>query len=232
MVRRETRKIVQDGNKRVHLITRPRMVNVRMRVRGPDQVIVSGPGHCTFTTLWNFYKRHQKSVDAQLREVEKSNVLPPAFADGQQLRWHGAEYPLSVRQSASETMVFHDNSFFWQTKTASYQAGLAAYRACLGHLLTGYAADTLKEKYSRVTVQVKPYIAKWGLCRPDRKLLVLNLTLAVLPSRLTDYVISHELAHLDVPNHSAAFFRRLEELEPDWRRLGQELQSHRHVHLG
>ncbi|HHU12029.1 MAG TPA: M48 family metallopeptidase, partial [Clostridiaceae bacterium] len=76
------------------------------------------------------------------------------------------------------------------------------------------------------------YIAKWGLCRPDRKLLVLNLTLAVLPSRLTDYVISHELAHLDVPNHSAAFFRRLEELEPDWRRLGQELQSHRHVHLG
>jgi predicted metal-dependent hydrolase len=39
-----------------------------------------------------------------------------------------------------------------------------------------------------------------------------------------EYVILHELCHLKHPNHSAAFFRMLDAVLPDWRERKQRLE--------
>jgi predicted metal-dependent hydrolase len=47
---------------------------------------------------------------------------------------------------------------------------------------------------------------RWGSCTPDDGTIRLSLALAGYPSWVRDYVILHELAHLIVPDHSAAFW--------------------------
>lgn len=47
--------------------------------------------------------------------------------------------------------------------------------------------------------------------------------MALLPRRLIDYVVVHELAHVHEPSHSPAFWRRVERAMPDYRERREEL---------
>ena len=48
--------------------------------------------------------------------------------------------------------------------------------------------------------------SRWGSCSPEDGTIRLSLALADYPPWVRDYVIVHELAHLLVPDHSAAFW--------------------------
>lgn len=48
---------------------------------------------------------------------------------------------------------------------------------------------------------------RFGSCSPADKTIRISAALAGMPSFVRDYVIVHELAHLEEPNHSAAFWK-------------------------
>ncbi len=47
---------------------------------------------------------------------------------------------------------------------------------------------------------------RWGSCTPGSRRIRISDRLASFPEWVVDYVIVHELAHLDEPNHSPAFW--------------------------
>ena len=49
--------------------------------------------------------------------------------------------------------------------------------------------------------------SRWGSCTPSTGVVRLSTRLATFPDWVVDYVIVHELAHLEVANHSAGFWR-------------------------
>jgi hypothetical protein len=51
---------------------------------------------------------------------------------------------------------------------------------------------------------------RYGSCTIDDKTIRLSDVLATMPGWVRDYVIIHELAHLEVPDHSKAFWRLVE----------------------
>ena len=53
---------------------------------------------------------------------------------------------------------------------------------------------------------VDPQRSRWGSCSPTDGSIHLSLTLSEYPAWVRDYVIVHELAHLEVPDHSARFW--------------------------
>ncbi len=65
---------------------------------------------------------------------------------------------------------------------------------------------------------------RWGSCT-SRGAVRLNVQLVKLPQYLIDYVVVHELAHLREMNHSAAFWRVVESVCPDYLRLRSELKA-------
>ena len=62
---------------------------------------------------------------------------------------------------------------------------------------------------------VKTYKARWGCCNSSSEIF-LNWKLILLPKRIVDYVIIHELAHILVPNHSKRFWLAVAELDPNY----------------
>lgn len=66
--------------------------------------------------------------------------------------------------------------------------------------------------------------AQWGSCTASGTVR-LNEQLVKLPQRLIDYVVVHELAHLRELNHSAAFWRIVESVCPDYASLRSELKD-------
>lgn len=47
---------------------------------------------------------------------------------------------------------------------------------------------------------------RWGSCTPGNGTIRISARLQSVPAWVRDYVIVHELAHLEVPDHSAAFW--------------------------
>ena len=64
---------------------------------------------------------------------------------------------------------------------------------------------------------------RWGSMSPAGRLL-LNRRLIEAPVDAIDYVITHELCHVEELHHDAAFFELLERVMPDWERRKQRLE--------
>jgi len=67
---------------------------------------------------------------------------------------------------------------------------------------------------------------RWGSCSPGGHVR-LNWRLIHCPVPVIDYVIAHELAHLEELNHGPRFWARVEVLYPDWRRERKVLRGYR-----
>jgi len=70
----------------------------------------------------------------------------------------------------------------------------------------------------------------WGTCSTTG-LITLNPLLMKAPPQYVDYVIAHELCHLREHNHSAAFYRLLERIIPNWEILRSALNERSHIYL-
>lgn len=65
---------------------------------------------------------------------------------------------------------------------------------------------------------------RWGSYnRPNR--ILLNVELAKTPLACMDYVITHELCHLLIANHSVKFFNMLRRCMPDWEKNKAKLEK-------
>lgn len=80
-------------------------------------------------------------------------------------------------------------------------------------------AANLPAKYKQADVRE---IKNWGYCTRSGRL-SFSWQLIALPEPLREYVILHELTHLEEFNHSPAFKRRLAKLCPDYRQREKEL---------
>jgi len=70
----------------------------------------------------------------------------------------------------------------------------------------------------------------WGSCS-DRGVITLNPRLIKAPPACIDYVIAHELCHLQEMNHGKAFYALQEQLYPQWQDAKAQLQARAHVYL-
>lgn len=79
--------------------------------------------------------------------------------------------------------------------------------------------------YNRITVRDQK--TRWGSCSA-KGTLSFNWRLMLAPPSIPDYVIVHELCHLTYMNHSAAFWKKVESVYPDYRTARKWLKDHGH----
>lgn len=64
----------------------------------------------------------------------------------------------------------------------------------------------------------------WGSCS-QKKNLNFNYKIVKLSEELRDYVVVHELCHLEEMNHGRKFWKLVERTLPNWRALRRELKN-------
>lgn len=80
-------------------------------------------------------------------------------------------------------------------------------------------------EYKFKEVRCKALKTRWGSCSSEN-IINLNIWLMQLPNELIDYVLVHELVHLNHPNHQKEFWAEVESIVPNHKILRKELKQH------
>ena len=74
-------------------------------------------------------------------------------------------------------------------------------------------------------IAIRDQKTRWGSCSSNGTL-SFNWRLMLAPPHILDYVVVHELCHLIHMDHSAAFWKTVESVMPDYRECRQWLRVH------
>ena len=84
-------------------------------------------------------------------------------------------------------------------------------------------ASIIGVDYGRITIRSQR--SRWGSCSSKGNL-NFNCLLLLFPEEVIDYVVVHELCHRKHMNHSAAFYREVERVLPEYRKYQKWLKEH------
>jgi predicted metal-dependent hydrolase len=194
------------------------------------------PARCSVRSVEEVVRGKLPWVRRKLAEYEALGP-PPAprtFAGGERLPYRGRWHELRVEAAApgSGAAVALRRGRF--ELTLPPQAAEGAARAAL---VAWYTARTQALLSARVehfggivhvrpsAVRVRDMGKRWGTCESRSRRINFHWETVLLPPRYFDYIVVHELVHLIEPNHGPRFWKRVEDVMPDWRELRRWLRT-------
>lgn len=186
------------------------------------ELILSAPPDVAEERLRDFVRRKRMWVYRQLarKEVLTRPMLRKAFVDGEGFLYLGRSYRLWLVPDAQA-----DAAVALKLGRLVMPRGAAADGRA--HLQRWYAARALPWLRRRVRdyaarmevdpagVRVQDLGYRWGSCGKGGWLYFHWKTI-LLPARIAEYVVVHEMAHLHEPHHTPGFWRRVERAMPDY----------------
>jgi predicted metal-dependent hydrolase len=150
------------------------------------------------------------------------------FISGEKFGYLGRQYRLKVTkdESVSEASLIFRNSRFFAVVPMSFDDSLRQ-KHLYDLFRKWYITHGLIKIHNRIKlysarmecypskVVVKEQQARWGSCTKN-KTININWKILMAPMRVVDYVLVHELAHIQYPDHSNDFWSKVESILPDY----------------
>jgi hypothetical protein len=193
-------------------------------------LIVSAPTGCADARLRDFVLRKRLWIYQQLARKEALGhaVQPKQFTDGEGFAYLGRSYRLRLVPAADAPVKLVGGRFLMpQALAAEGRAHMIRWyceraRPWLQGKVQDYAA---RMEVSPAGVRVQELGYRWGSCGKG-EWLYFHWKAILLPARIVEYLVVHEMAHLHEPHHTPEFWRRVERAMPDFGPRRDWLDSH------
>ena len=189
-------------------------------IRPETGLVVTVPVNAAPTQAEAFLLRHQRWVIRQLDRLARlSETLPRPWPYGTSLFYRGEAHTVEVQQARAGSVECAPGRLVVHAPSASIEGA----RRVLQRWLKREAEVVLGERVQVLgaAMGLKPkriYVRnlrwRWGSCWPGGSL-SFNYRLIMAPPHILDYVVIHELAHLEERNHSSRFWSLVESHFPE-----------------
>jgi len=204
----------------VHIIrSNRRSFSLEVMVGG--QVIVRAPKNAKDKVIKSILNKKSDWI-AQTRAKLKNkfpNYQPKTFTPGEKFWYLGQLYPL-VLTKRQRPLLTLDNAFHLaqNAQDRAQEVFIEWYREETRQITANFIQQ-YAHAHSRKPNRVRITSAKtrWGSCSGKGNL---NFTyrLSMAPLQVMSYVVVHELVHLDIHNHSQAFWIAVGKILPDYQK--------------
>jgi predicted metal-dependent hydrolase len=219
----------------VEIWRRARQRHMHLRVRPDGTVRVTCNGRVAKRAVLAFVFESRDFIEKSLLELQrqKSRFPQKKYLSGEQHLLLGEPRLLTVVWSWAEKIQVRvtDDGLEMLAPLSSTaderKASLNQFARALGRrlLMTRIADWQGKMGLKPAAVSIRGQVTRWGSCSSRREI-SLNWKLIAAPSAVVDYVVIHELAHLQHMNHSAQFWALVARFCPDWKTAKSWLRQH------
>ena len=183
-----------------------------------------------------FVQEKRPWIERTLRRLRESEEhFPPVMArHGAELPYLGERLRLAVRVDPARTRA-HVARRGAELRVAlgphtPLEAALEAWyrRRARAEIVPRLEAALARAGRAYERLQIRGQRTRWASCSTSGTL-SFNWRLLLAPPEILDYVVEHEVAHLDVQDHSQRFWRLVASRCPDWREHERWLRGHGHA---
>jgi len=201
------------------IIRRPKRKTASIVIRSDNRIEVLAPPGMPAELIAGFVQDKRDWIHRKLhfnREIRTAHV-PKTYTAGEQFHLLGKPYTLQIRQgkrsiqhSEHHLLVSHPSPdpdtihrqicrWYQQQADVHFNTRSRFFAAIIGK--------------HPASVGVKSYKSRWGSCHHDGRI-YFNWRLIMAPEWVVDYVVVHELCHLQHANHSREFRNLVQSVFP------------------
>ncbi len=155
----------------------------------------------------------QKFFKSYLDKIPERN-----FVEGEKISFLGKKREIKVSKSNSHKVTSD------QIIVSKPYIGEKSLEEKVYQVLRRKAGEVIKEKVEKFSNHVKEEVnkvyirdqkTKWGSCS-SKNSLSFNWRICLGPEKVVDYIVVHELVHLENRSHDEKFWEKVEEILPDY----------------
>lgn len=198
-----------------------------------DKIEVVAPPKVSEQRIKSFVNEQQHWIRDAIQRIELRakalpSLTPTVYVDGANIPYQGRQIPLSIKPTSAKSprVQLIDGQQFLVYLPASAASGdasnlikaaLAQWMKQQTRLQAGQMIDKHSPKHQLYprSLRIKTQKTRWGSCGPNNDI-NLNWLLMLAPPVVLEYVVVHELCHIQHKNHSKDFWLLVAKHMPDY----------------
>ncbi len=210
------------------LIVRSYRKTLCLSISKNGELIVRAPKKLDMQYIMNFVKEKEKWIIKKQKEMRENTNKNNNIINYNIFLYLGREYKKIEMDGVKKVEISKNNIIF--PKHIEKKEMLI----CAQNFYINATKDLLKDrvKYfselmnlSYTSVSIMNNKTRWGSCSSKGEL-KFNLRISMLPCKMIDYIIIHELAHLIEFNHSKKFYKIIACIMPKWESVRKDLKNY------
>jgi hypothetical protein len=213
-------------------IIRTKRRTMALIIERDGRLIVRAPIRAKDEIIHEFVKHKEKWILKKQEQVRAyyPPYVPKEYVNGEGFWYLGNIYKLELEDKKNPLLSLNGN--FQLARSVIHRAPKVFerwYRQQASQIISErvrwYAA---KHGYSCKQVKITSARTRWGSCN-SRGTLSFAWRLVMAPMPVIDYVVVHELVHLQVKNHSKNFWGKVVVIMPDYKQRIEWLEKNGHL---
>ena len=204
-----------------------------LQVTHDAQLVVRVPSRMPVGTIHEVVRQKLPWILRKQRFAREHYLpaVPKVFAAGEKFLYLGNEYELFVVPGAYGPLGFNEKGFLLREGCVPlakwlfrdwYQEQAAEHFSARVRYYVGMTGA----RYSGI--KISDAQGRWGSCS-SKGILNFSWRLVMAPREVVDYVVVHEVVHLEELNHSKRFWKKVKALAPDYPQAKRWLERHRRL---
>lgn len=222
-------------NIKIDKIIKSRRRTFSIEIKKDGSVILRAPKRATGEDMKKVIDNKRDWIcKTQKKILDKySKVTPKEFKNGEEFLFLGEKINLLIDEKISTTMFIPDDGFFMPAfcEEKAKNVFLEWYKNKAFEVINErvkYYSGIFGFKYAKIRISNAEKI--WGSCSAKGNI-SFSWRLIMAPLPVIDYVVAHELAHLEQRNHSRRFWGKVAEIIPDFKKRRKWLKENEHLFI-
>jgi predicted metal-dependent hydrolase len=213
-------------------IIRTKRKSIALIIEPDGRLIVRAPIRAKEEKINEFIQHKAKWIVRKQGHVKSyyPPFVPKEYVNGEGFWYLGNIYKLQLVNDKKPLLYLNGN--FQLACTAVDKAPIIFERwyktqakKVISERVKWYAA---KHGYSYQQIKITSARTRWGSCS-EHGTLSFSWRLVMAPMPVIDYVVVHELVHMQVKNHSKKFWAKVAVIMPDYQQKIEWLEKHGHL---
>ncbi|MBE8540158.1 YgjP-like metallopeptidase domain-containing protein [Geoglobus acetivorans] len=213
-------------------LIKTRRKTISLQITDEGKLIVRAPVNASDEAIWNTILKHRDWIERKRKEIlsRDPKASKKEFVNGEGFLYLGKYYKLRIVEGQKEPLKL-DNEFLLSKEylPIAKEVFVNWYREKAYEKITERVEWYAKIRgfdYNKVNITNAQ--KRWASCSHKRNL-NFSWRLIMAPLPVIDYVVVHELVHLEEKNHSKTFWNKVKMLMPNYEKHKEWLKKNGHL---